>query len=771
MKRLLLAFFLSASTASFAQIKLGETDLTGIVVPANSADSVKLAGRELQTFIGQVCGKRLEIVDKAEGCGNIILGEQPDLLRNVREDGFIIKDKGGNLYISGRDQKGVVYGIRNPWNRHEVYNGKLKLGAFGESGTLYGVYAFLEKFAGIRFYMPGEIGTVIPKKSIVIPAGIEFGNNPKFAYRHPWFCNFDVAPEDALWYKRAGFGGKAPVQIIDYFQYFTRQLKKSNPEYFAMVNGQRDFGNKCAIRGGGHLCFNAPGCKETVAELIKDYFRKHPEQRYFPLTPNDGLVRCCECPQCRAEQDMDKPGYAKFSNHVWKFVNEVAKLVEKEFPDHFVGCLAYDTYLAPPDRIAKLNRNVAVMFCRNRGNMASKAYADAMHRRIEEWQTKTDNRLFGWDYYLHCWIPWRELPVFFPQIIQSDLQYMLRHGFAGEFIEAESWRSRAMPKKMNYPATQHLNLYLTGKLYWDPDADVNALLDEYYCLFYGPAEKPMREFHMLAIKCWNDGMKSRTSTSGISEAAKPSDIFPIAALDKMLGLIDKSRRLAVRSPYKERVQLMANEFAHGRRTLVAMVRSSMPELVSLKTNEKMVIDGILDEETWSHGQGSPMVTKMGETTPHRTFIYSRHDSRNLYFGFILHESKPDKLKISARGRDPKGIYEDDCMEIYLRNRNGRNYQFIISPGGLWDAEIDALRSRNAEWNSDAKYAVKISGKRICMEIAIPKASVGIAEDESLKANFYRSRVVDEGQTFSVWSPVFEERHYKPENFGTILLKP
>ena len=770
MKKILFAVFLSVSTAVFAGIKLGETPLTRIVVPADSADTVKLAGHDLQTFIERVCGTRLEIVETAEGSGNIILGEQPELMREIGEDGFVIKGRGGNLWIGGRDQKGVVFGIRNPWNRHEVYNSKLKLGAFGESGTLYGVYSFLERFAGVRFYMPGEIGTVVPEKDIVLPAEIEINNSPKFTYRHPWLCNFDAAPEDALWYKRAGFGGKAPVQIIDYFQYFTGKLKKTHPEYFAVVDGERDFGSKCAIRGGGHLCFNAPGCKEAVADIIKAYFREHPEQRYFPLTPGDGLVRCCECAACLAEQDPDKPKYAKFSNHVWKFVNEVAKLVEKEFPDRYVGCLAYDTYLAPPDRIAKLNPNVAVMFCRNRSNMASTVYAEAMHQRIEEWQTKTDNSLFGWDYYLHCWIPWRELPVFFPRIIQSDLQYMRRHGFAGEFIEAESWRS-SLPKKMNYPATQHLNLYLTGKLYWEPDADVGAMLDEYYRLFYGPAEKPMREFFNLAILCWEDGMKDNTSTTGISEIASPSEIFSVDALDRMLALLEESGQLAVQSPYRERVRLMADEFANGRRTLVAMVRNQKPELRSLKTGKAIVIDGILDEETWSLGQGSPMVTKTGETTPHRTFIYSRHDAENLYFGFLLHESKPDKLKVTGHERDYKRIYEDDCMEVYLRIPHGRNFQFIISPGAFWDAEIDSLGSRNVKWDSGAEYAVKVSGNRICMELAIPKTSLGLAGDEALKANFYRSRVVDEEQTFSAWSPIFEEGHYKPEYFGTILPEP
>ncbi len=110
------------------------------------------------------------------------------------------------------------------------------------------------------------------------------------------------------------------------------------------------------------------------------------------------------------------------------------------------------------------------------------------------------------------------------------------------------------------------------------------------------------------------------------------------------------------------------------------------------------------------------------------------------------------------------------MEIYLANQNGKEFQFIVSAGALWDAEIVDVHTRNIKWDSGAVSAVKINGNRICMEIAIPKTAIGVADGVSLKANLYRSRVVDEGQTFAAWSPIFEERHYKPERYGTIILK-
>ncbi len=48
----------------------------------------------------------------------------------------------------------------------------------------------------------------------------------------------------------------------------------------------------------------------------------------------------------------------------------------------------------------------------------------------------------------------------------------------------------------------HLNLYLTGKLFWNADEDVDKILDEYYRLFYGDAADEMKLFWGLAEKIW-----------------------------------------------------------------------------------------------------------------------------------------------------------------------------------------------------------------------------------------------------------------------------
>ena len=180
MKRLL-ALIIGAGLSLMAGITVGDTELKHIVVDAKAAPTAKLAASNLQEYIQKVSGAKLDIVsDAVESKGNIFVGEREELVTNLKPEGYRIVAKDGNLYITGRDGAGVVYGIRNPWRRPEVYNEALQLGAFGEAGTLYGVNNFLEKYVGVRFYWPGELGTVIPKKDIKVPANVDEGNYPKF---------------------------------------------------------------------------------------------------------------------------------------------------------------------------------------------------------------------------------------------------------------------------------------------------------------------------------------------------------------------------------------------------------------------------------------------------------------------------------------------------------------------------------------------------------------------------------------------------------------
>ena len=57
-------------------------------------------------------------------------------------------------------------------------------------------------------------------------------------------------------------------------------------------------------------------------------------------------------------------------------------------------------------------------------------------------------------------------------------------------------------------ATTFLNLYFRGQLMWNPDADVEAQLAEFYPKFYGPAAKPMRAYWSAIYKAWEQTLST-----------------------------------------------------------------------------------------------------------------------------------------------------------------------------------------------------------------------------------------------------------------------
>ena len=121
------------------------------------------------------------------------------------------------------------------------------------------------------------------------------------------------------------------------------------------------------------------------------------------------------------------------------------------------------------------------------------------------------------------------------------------------------------------------------------------------------------------------------------------------------------------------------------------------------------------------------------------------------------------------------MYLDDGIEIFLMphpNLPNTGFQFIVNARGLlWDAKRNEDRTISAEWNSQARSAVKVSKNRWCMEIAIPLADIGVVPGQKIKANFYRNRVLDKkGAKSTCWSPIMTEGHYTPSRFGTLEIE-
>ena len=751
-----------------------------VQVEPNAPSSVQLAATELRNHLNAMSDGILPTGDSPPkepftihlGDSDFARSQGVDI-KTLPHEGFQIKTSENWMIIAGRDYAGPpLVGFNNPWRLHETYNDDLKISAFGDAGTLQGVYAFLRETAGVRWYMPGPLGAIIPKQSTLKLKTGTISDSPAFEHRHAYFGFMPTSNDDALWYRRVGFGTPAPVQITHSLGHFFLKFKDSHPEYFALIDGQRDFTTLSTIVGPGNFDLTNEDFQAAVVKEIRAYFDANPDQLVFPLSPNDGMKRITDAPEAQRQITPERGELGKFSNYFWGFVNKVATEVAKTHPDRIIGSLAYEAYTLPPTNIEKLSPNVAVMYCKTRGNFTDPAYKESIRKGLTDWKEKAKN-IYCWEYYNEIFnnSSWKGYPAFYPALIEEDLRWLHKLPTRGEFIEAESWRQEdyavAGSTKINYPGLQHLNLYLTSTLLRHPESDVRELLKEYYPLFYGPGAPKMQEFWEQAEQAWMD--KGKFSA--------PSQVYSAERLSKMLALLEEAQRsVPADSDYARRITLITSEFKPAAKKRGLLEKLQHPT-VSVPTWSK---PGPVDEEFWKALPVLTLLNRSFQKASPPTHVSIYQSGQELRMEIICFEPKIESLVARAQTRDQSEqdpIWTDDTIEIFFSNAKTNDaevVQFIVNSRGAF---LDSHRNPHAEiantkWNSDAVISVTTEPGKWIIHLAIPLKDLPVAlngDQRSLAANIYRNRFAGGAMEQSGWAPLTGGKYLEPTEFGTLLL--
>jgi hypothetical protein len=108
--------------------------------------------------------------------------------------------------------------------------------------------------------------------------------------------------------------------------------------------------------GWWQFCYSNAGLHQKVADVVIDYFNKHPYCMVFTITPNDGSrVGICQCAGCKC--------YSSDTDLILDFANAVAKIVKKTYPDRLLNVLSYAPTVAAPSAVHPVESNVEIMFC------------------------------------------------------------------------------------------------------------------------------------------------------------------------------------------------------------------------------------------------------------------------------------------------------------------------------------------------------------------------------------------------------------------------
>jgi hypothetical protein len=382
---------------------------------------------------------------------------------------------------------------------------------FDANGTLYAVYDFLERYCGVRWYAPGDVGTVLPTTKTLIARGSELRRKP--AMRHRWITptpfymptSEDVLPRTDvdLWKLRMRIGGEAFWTCHSFGGYYER-FGEAHPEFFAKGYDGRS----------PQMCYTEPGLIQQVVQDARDYFDGKGSQPgstnrgpYFGIVPQDNSSYC-KCPRCQAALDLSDADNQQFSrglasNYVWGLVNEVAKEVRQTHPDKWISALAYARYAYYPTEV-ELEPNVVVQTCLHTRNWWAPYLAKNDRRIFDEWVEKSEGRrpLYLWLYYnFPGWLTPRQhfkvFPGFFVHTAIEQMAMYHEAGIRGIFMEhsAEGGQSFLLDQ---------LDMYVTLKLADDPTLDGEALVDEFFTRYYGSAAGPMKDLYVAIEETYMD---------------------------------------------------------------------------------------------------------------------------------------------------------------------------------------------------------------------------------------------------------------------------
>lgn len=471
---LMMTIAATATSASYADdliiAKDGKTSAQ-IVVSVNAGKWEAQAATDLQKYIAMMTGAKPELANTEKDVeaalhtktpifvvGQLALKAQPSLQKEldrlkkkdplVRADAIAVKRKGNRIYLSGSNDDSIYYAV-----------------------------VWLLQQWGCRWYMPTDFGECIPSKKVLSVGDINMAYAPPFEIRAYW-----------LSWNAVGTGSKD-------FRHRNMMNNERIPSGHVLGKYTKD------IVPPGKTIYDIPIATDATAmHVAKQVESKFAAGKRFNLGMEDGVYHL--------EDPLDK----KLQANIWDkyfvipsmtdnfmvFYNNVANLLLKKYPESksLIGFLAYSNITIPPQRKWTAAKPLVAYLAPididpNHGmddpdSPPRQEYEAMMYR----WAEVMQGRVVIYDYDQGMLV-WRDVPNPSHFAFEQDVKHYRDAGILG--IDTES---------RGAIGTTFLNLYLRGQLMWNPDVDVDKLLEEFYPKFYGPAAQPMQKYWSAIYDAW-----------------------------------------------------------------------------------------------------------------------------------------------------------------------------------------------------------------------------------------------------------------------------
>jgi len=435
-----------------------------IVVSNFASESEKWAAGELQRWLKEASGVELTIqpAEQAFSGPRIVVGY----------NGLVGEKTGKQAPAEGDESfRYCSYGPDIL-----IYGGK-------QRGTMYGVMSFLENELGCRWYTRSV--SVIPRKEQLTFTSFEHTEAPGIRVRNDFY--FEAF--DSIWAARNRMNGtmsyrRQPGGVEGYWAVHTfyplvppSEFYAKHPEYYSQIDGKR-------IYQEAQLCLTNKNVLKIVIERIRKRMIESPEYLIYDVSQND-WDNPCQCDKCQAivKREGSESGVV-----IW-FVNQVAEAIEKEFPGKFIGTLAYK-YTRKPCKTIKPRHNVVVRLCSIEccfsHDIRSCPRNQSFLKDLEGWSAIAQN-LYIWDYvvyFQHYIMPYPNI-----RVLQSNIKTFRDNNAIG-IMEQAAYESRG-------GEFAELRSYVISRLLWNPECNVEQVIDDFMFGYYGRAGQYIRQYFDL----------------------------------------------------------------------------------------------------------------------------------------------------------------------------------------------------------------------------------------------------------------------------------
>lgn len=770
-----------------------------------TADAAKL----LQDYIKQSTGVNLPIVNEGTNPqGNLIIvgetniGKQAGIsVIKLPQEGYLIKGFDRGVAIVGETTSGKDY------------------------GTLFGIYKFLEDTLGIRWYFPGEIGTVIPKhKILTVACDTDISAYPEFPFRYGGVGHWSKDMQK-LWHPVLRFGARRGMCANHTHETWHQRHGKKHPDYFGVLpDGTRGLTGKRTKSGQvqSFLCYSNPKVLEQHLKDIDVYFATgdtkpwiggvKPKGNNIPFGLSD-TRQFCHCEKCKKLHAPERGRWGKTSDLILTFVKKFGEELKKRHPEAVLWVLAYDHYQLEPKTIKHLPDNVGITLCLI-PTVVQNCHPEVRKRNrelIEKWFKLVNNnpeRLLIWDYfcYPNCFFM---APTEIPHVLQDHVKF-LKGKALGIFNNGFNPKTKPVPKTY---ITFRI-VWLMHQLLWNSDLDLDAARKQWCQNLFGPASPEMDKFYKLLEDRWEKTVWKQEPTAGyVSEYGVYFESYPPKVVTELENLLNLAERKVEKNPeYAKRLRWFRKEgFDH----FIAAARKyhtavgEAPKCYPTKLNSKITNDGNLNEDVWTNTCSLSMVDRIaGDPKPEKTVVQVGYDADNLYIGarfFLSGNSNSTRKKSTedeqmvfqfgnkdgkteksvdakpiavAKGRENPKVEKDDMFVIMLQPDKVKGYrELVVNANGSFSSQADVIKARGffpshhpVKWNTkNVKVASKVSNGIWDLELTIPWQSLfGVKKvPNRLRAQFLRWFRKDKHH-FHCWSPTLSSWDFPLSRFGCLV---